>query len=403
MKIFGYDINFNKAQNVAPSKDIRRTIKFEQTINRTRQDIATWRNAVNQAESLTYPNRQELYRLYKDVVLDAHLTSCINTRKYQLLQSEFKVVDKAGNENEEKTQLLKMKWFYDFVNHSLDSLYYGFSLIQFGKLENMEFQTIDLVPRHYVKQEFDIVVETPSSITGVNFLDSKFKAWVIGVGDKYDLGLLMKCAPLVLWKKGALQAWAEYCEVFGTPIRIGKTNVRDEATRTNMENFLKNMGVSAYGVFDTDDLVEIIESNKTDAFGVFNEMITRCNSEISKLILGQTGTADEKSFTGSANVHERVLKMYGEADGMWLSGVFQYQLLPLLNLQGFGFEGYKIETEEEDKFSYEEKAKIDLELLKYYDIDPSYIEQKYGTPVKAKDGQDNTIQKVKNKLDEYYQ
>jgi phage gp29-like protein len=407
MEVFGLHIPFTKVanvtQNLPPKSNIQRTVKFEQTLHRTRQDIGTWRAAMLQAESLHYPNRQELYRLYKDVMLDAHLTGLIATRKYQILQSEYKVVDKAGNEVEDKTELLKHKWFYDFIDLSLDSIYYGFSLIQFGALENDVFRTIDLVPRQYVKQEFDIVVETPAAITGENFLDAKYKGWVIGVGQKRDLGLLAKAAPYVLWKKGAMQAWAEYTEIFGTPIRIGKTNVRDEVTRSNMENFLKNMGVSAYGVFDTDDLIELVESNRTDAFDVFDKMIDRCNSELSKLILGQTGTTDEKSYSGSANVHERVLKMYGEADEMLLDSIFTYQLVPLLNYHGLGFEGLRIESEEEDKFSYEEKAKIDLELLKYYDIDPIYIEKEYGTPV-TKKAVDNTgsIQSVKNKLDEYY-
>ena len=72
----------------------------------------------------------------------------------------------------------------------------------------------------------------------------------------------MKAAPLVIWKKNALGAWAEYAEVFGVPLRIGKTNVRDEETRANMEGFLKNLGTSSYGLFDTDDLIEIVDSGK---------------------------------------------------------------------------------------------------------------------------------------------
>ena len=407
MELFGLHIPFTQVKNVSsePPKgsDIRRKINFEQTLHRTRQDIGKWRAAVLQAESLHYPNRQELYRLYKDVVLDAHLTGLINTRKYQILQSEFKVVDKADNEIEDKTELLKQKWFYDFVDNALDSMYWGFSLIQFGRLQNNVFDSVDLVPRQYVKQEFDIVVETPSAITGENYLDAKYKQWVIGIGQKRDLGLLAKAAPYVLWKKGAMQAWAEFTEIFGTPIRIGKTNVRDEVTRSNMEGFLKNMGVAAYGVFDTNDLIELVESNRSDAFDVFDKLIERCNSELSKLILGQTGTTDEKSYSGSANVHERILNMYGEQDEVFIENVFTYQLIPLLNAQGLGFEGLRIETEEDDKFTYSEKAKIDLELLKYYDIPADYIEKEYGTPVIPK-AVDNTgsIESVKNKLDKYY-
>lgn len=409
MELFGRHIPFTKVKDVSAnlpkSANIQRKINFEQTLHRTRQDIGTWRAAVLQAESLQYPNRVELYRLYKDVMNDAHLTGLINTRKYAILQSEYKVIDKADKEIEDKSELIHQKWFYDFIDHAMDSLFYGFSLVQFGALQNDVFSTVDLVPRQYVKQEFDIVVETPSAITGENFLDGKYKGWVIGVGNKRDLGLLAKAAPYVLWKKGAMQAWAEYTEIFGTPIRIGKTDVRDEVTRSNMEGFLKNMGVSAYGVFDTNDIIELVESNRTDAFDVFDKMIERCNSELSKLILGQTGTTDEKAYAGSANVHERVLKMYGEQDEMFIENVINLQLLPLLNYHGLGFEGLRIESEEEDKFSYEEKAKIDLELLKYYDIDPKYIESEYGTPVTAKvQPVDNkgSVASVKNKLDEYY-
>ena len=408
MELFGRHIPFTKVKDVSAtlpkSANIQRKINFEQTLHRTRQDIGTWRAAVLQAESLQYPNRVELYRLYKDVMNDAHLTGLINTRKYAILQSEYKVIDKADKEIEDKSELIHQKWFYDFIDHAMDSLFYGFSLVQFGALQNDVFSTIDLVPRQYVKQEFDIVVETPSAITGENFLDGKYKGWVIGVGNKRDLGLLAKAAPYVLWKKGAMQAWAEYTEIFGTPIRIGKTDVRDEVTRSNMEGFLKNMGVSAYGVFDTNDLIELVESNRTDAFDVFDKMIERCNSELSKLILGQTGTTDEKAYAGSSNVHERVLKMYAEQDEMYITNILNLQLIPLLNYHGLGFEGLRIESEEEDKFSYEEKAKIDLELLKYYDIDPKYIEETYGTPVIKKEVVESrgSVASVKNKLDEYY-
>lgn len=74
-------------------------------------------------------------------------------------------------------------------------------------------------------------------------------------------------------------------------------------------------------------------------------------------------------------------------------------------LEGLGikFNGAKIETEEDDELGLVERSKIDLELLKYYEIDPEYIEKTYGTPVVKKVVPvDNGVQSVKNKLEEFY-
>ena len=85
MKIFGLDINFGKAQNISVNKptnsDIFRTITQPTQLYRSRQDISTWRAALTSAESLVNPQRYNLYRIYKDVELDAHISAAIMQRK----------------------------------------------------------------------------------------------------------------------------------------------------------------------------------------------------------------------------------------------------------------------------------------------------------------------------------
>lgn len=422
MKILGYEFNFNtkpidvpvvnagNSDEIPKEKSIiRNTITYEQTLTRTRQDISTWRAAMLQAESIIHPNRTELYRLYKDVVLDSHLSSLIDTRKNAILSSDF-IVTKKGKERLDKTEFITKKWFYDFTNYALDSLFWGFSLIQFGSFIDDEFTNLEIVPRQYVKPELGIVTATPYQLVGQSYLESPFKEWVIGVGDKHNLGLLAKAAPLVIWKKGALAAWAEYVELFGTPIRVGKTNTRDEATRSNMESMLKNMGTSAYGVFDTDDIIELVETRQVNASDIFDKLIDRCNSELSKLILGQTSTTDEKSFVGAAGVHERVMHQVNEADEIFIENIFTYQLVPFLNLHNLAFNGLKIESAEDDDLTLEEKSKIDIELLKtgLYTIPTEYILETYGTPVVAispiqpSTGSTTNTSSIKNKLSDYY-
>lgn len=408
MELFGRHIPFTKVSDVSKVRpenaNIRRSIqKPQQQIYRIRQDIQRWRTAIASAENIFNPQRYTLYQVYQDVVLDAHLTAAMQQRKNLTLGRNFKIVDKSGKENEEKTQLIQKKWFCDFLDLALDSLFWGHSLIQFDSLENDDFKSVELVPRIYVKPEFHIVVPQWSAMTGVDYLESPYKEWCIGVGKSNDLGLLMKAAPLVIWKKNAIGAWSVFQDAFGTPAIMGKTNVRDEATRSNMEQTVKNFATGLSMVLDTDDQIEFLETTKQDAHQVFDMLIQRCNSELSKLVLGQTGTMDEKAFVGSAEVQERVLQGYSELDEHFIEGVLNYQLIPFLNNLGFGLAGFRIEASKDEDLTLQERIKIDAELMKYFDVDPSYVLETYGTPVgKKAEPVDAGFQNFKNKLNKYY-
>lgn len=394
----------NVSKPLPKNNDVRNIIKAPIQLYRVRTDILKWRNALTSAQNLTSPQRYELYQLYQEFVLDAHLTAAITQRKNLTLCKEFEVYDKAGNQVEDKSDLLKKKWFRDLLNLALDSIFYGYSLVQFEDLFNDEFKCVDLVPRIHVKPEFHIVTNSYADVVGNDYLESPFKEWCIGIGDKLDLGLLNKAAPLLIWKKNALAAWAEYNEIFGSPIRIGKTDVRDLATSTNMENMLKNMSGAAYGMFDLGDEIELIESSKNGGQDVFDKMIDRCNSEISKLILGQTSTLDEKAFVGSAEVHERVLKQIADSDEYFITSMLNYQLIPLLNGLGMGFEGLTIKVEQEDEFTLQEKAKFAIDIINTgkYEMDVEVIKEVFGAEVIKVNQVDNGIKTIKNKLDELY-
>lgn len=406
IKIVGFkstDVENAANKPTPPTVILKNTIKHEVEIQRIKQDIQKWRLAVKSAEYKYNPIRYNLYQLYRDVMMDAHITACWNQRKNMILGLEFEI-EKDDKEVEELKFITESKWFHDFVCHALDSIMEGFSLVQFDTLENDEFKEVSLVNRVYVKPEFGIVTEAYTAITGVKFTEKPYSDWCIGVGDKYDLGLLMKLAPLYIWKKNALGAWADYQDLFGVPIRIGKTDVSDTDTRNNMEAMLKNMAVGAYGLFDTDDEIQLIESSNSDAFNVFDQMINRCNSEISKLILGQTGTTDEKAFVGSAEVHERVAKSGMYSDMKFIKTVLNRQLLPFLENLGFNFKGAKFDVEEDKEISLEERAKIDIQLLNtgLYKMEPEYIKAKYGTEMVELEQPNTSVKDVREKLKNIY-
>lgn len=395
-------------KNTPPNIILKSIVDHQIQVQRIRQNIQLWRLGVTAAENPTNPQRYNLLQTYMDVVLDSHVSACLMQRKNMVMGLEFEVV-KDGTRNDELSKMCHKKWFSDFIGHVFDSITYGFSLIQFDTLINDEFKCVELVDRMFVKPEFSVVVPTYSAIDGVNFTEPPFSDWCIGVGEKKDLGLLMKVAPLAIWKKNALAAWADFQEIFGAPLRIGKTNLKDSETADNMEKMLKGMGVSAYGMFDTDDVIELIETKRTDAYMVFDQMIIRCNSEISKLILGQTGTMDEKSFVGSAEVHERILKQGLKADKRLILNALNKQLIPMMEGLGFNFGDFKFDVVKEDQLTLEEKAKIDIEFIKtgLFTMDPKVIKEKYGSeliPIEQKPEVDNqdAVNNLNKKLKNLY-
>src|ERR1035437_6633310 len=183
MKLFGYHVPFTQVTNLVEKTPVEaitttggifdtKTIPYQLTLSRQKQDLATWRAALIHAENIKFPNRTELYRLYKDVVDDAHIF-------------------------EEMTALIKAEWFIEFVSLAMDSIFYGYSAIQFVDNIDNQFREVYAIPREYIKQELGLVVPNPAQMTGKSYLeDPMIKDWIIGVGGKRDLGLLAKLAPL---------------------------------------------------------------------------------------------------------------------------------------------------------------------------------------------------------------
>ena len=105
------DINI-KDKKVRSNQLISSTIPYVNTLYRIQSDLNTFNNALIFAMNVHNPQRIELFRLYQDIMLDAHLSSVINTRKASVLSAGFILVDKDGKENEENSNLKVKKRNY---------------------------------------------------------------------------------------------------------------------------------------------------------------------------------------------------------------------------------------------------------------------------------------------------
>jgi len=358
--------------------------------NLTKKDIGIWRDSWQMALNPENPQRLNLYRIYRDVMVDNHLSGCITQRKGYVMKKSFKLVDKAGKEKPELTELFEAEWFKNFCSLALDSIYFGHSLIQFGDLYNrnglLYFDNTELIPRENVIPEYGVFVreagDEPSR--GYSYRDGIFANTCIEIGKPKDLGLLLKITPQSLSKKNMMAYWDTFGEMFGMPIRIGKTASRDPKEIAKAESFLRDMAGASWGLFPEGTEVEIKETSRGDAFNVYDQRINRCNSEISKAILGQTMTIDSGSSLSQSEVHLEVFNNIIEADADMLRDAINWKLIPFLVIHGCRLDGYRFDWDNSIDYTPEQQLQIEKMLLTNYDIDPAYFAEKYNIKILGK-------------------
>ncbi|MDO9255420.1 MAG: DUF935 family protein [Bacteroidales bacterium] len=360
----------------------------------TKKDIAKWRQAWQMALSVENPKRNYLLDIYDDNVADLHLIGAIRNRKLKVIGKPFKLVDKkTGKEDPEITAIFKKRWFKKFMSLALDSIFWGHSLIQLGDIitdeDGMAFSEVKLVPRRHISPEFGMLLKNASDEAkkGIDYRKT-FADWSIEVcEDTDDLGLLNPLSHECISKRNMLAFWDQFGELFGMPVRIGKTMSRDQKDINKMSDMLDKMGSNAWGVFPEGTSIEIVETTKGDAFQVYDKRIDRANSEMSKAILGVTMTMDNGSSKSQAQVHENVTDDIATADADFLADLVNDKLKPVMNRHGFKLEKYRFEWDESYEYSPTEMLEVEKMLLEYYDIEPQYFIEKHNIPVTAKAAQ----------------
>lgn len=391
-------------QNVTtkPREQVKVTTKIiERAVTQANQNVGKWRSASLVARSIINPNRTQLHEIYCDVVLDPHLTSLMRTLKMKVVSGEFNVCNADGTENEELTDKLNVTWFREYMEHFVDSIFYGHSLIQLGGIVNDQFTDLELVNRdHVIPEKGKVKISIGDNIdSGISFRESPYKEWLIECGSKDDLGLLHKATPFVIWKKGILGAWSQYAELFGMPVRVGRTDIANPELKKNMESMLKNMTQSSYAVLHPDDMLEMIGDKNSDSFNVYDKFIDKINAELSKLVLGQTGTTDEKSFAGSANVHNDILNDMVLAIKQQIESHFEKHVLPLLQYHRIFPLGVRGKWDNETKITVDQQFKMVSDLLKSYTIPAQWINDTFSIPVEEKTIPEPLQQQPPEKID----
>ena len=354
----------------------------------TRRDVADWRAAWQAALNVDNPSRIRLYDIYRDSMADPHLTGCVEQRRGFVLSRTFKLVDGKGEASDEVTHLFDQAWFSEFLRLSHESILWGFSLIEMGDVVTdgdgcPAFDGVTLIPRKHVIPEYHVVVtnqgDDPGS--GTDYTVPPYTDSVIAVGRPDDLGLLLKAAPQTIAKKNALAFWDAFAEIFGMPIRVARTATRDPAERRRLKAMLENAASAMAVLTDMNTTLEFVEGSRGDAYNVYDRRIDRANSELSKLVIGQTMTIEDGSSLSQSQTHLEVFANLCDADRDLLRDVVNNRLIPLMARRGFPVAGYRFEWDDAVDYTPEQQVAFETMIADRYEVDPAYFADKYGMPV----------------------
>lgn len=354
----------------------------------TRRDMGDWRKAWQLAINVDSPNRQHLYDIYRDVDVDLHLSGCIQQREGFVMARSFKLVNEKDQEDEEAAKYFNTPWFKQLMKYALDANYWGHSLIELGYPTTdingrMTYDGVVLIPRKHVIPEYHrVIIDLGQDWhTGIDYHEAPLADWYIEVGQSDSLGLFLKAATQTIPKKNALAFWDTFAEIFGMPMRIARTNTRDDKERKRMEKMMSDMGTEGWGIFQEGTEIEVVESSKGDAFNVYDKRIDRANSELSKLIIGQTMTIEDGSSLSQSETHLEVFQNLVEADCDMLRDIINNQLIPRMIRHGFPLAGIHFDWDYSVDYTPEQQVAYETMVLNEYEVDPTYFEEKYNMPV----------------------
>ena len=383
---FSVDVQ-NIDKNQPRRTDIAARIILRQQI-RQREDIGDWRHALLIAESPDHPDRTEIIKIFKDVDLDGHITGIVSSIKNKIKSKPFMIVNAQGEIDEDKTALFEKEWFFKFIDFIVEAPFWGYTLVQLGDIKDDGFPDIQMIPREYVVPERELVKKDlfeGRNRNGENaffYNEPPLKDWFIFIGEKKDMGLFNKATPHALSKKNLFAEMWEYGELFGMPIRLGKTDINDTQRRQQMEKMFSHEGSAQWLVVDTQDSVDFIERQSTDPSNVFIKPIKLSNEEISKAFAGQVATFDEKSFVGSAEVQERMFNEFIITFMRNTKFIINNQLITRMVFHRMIPSGFSFKWKAEEILSIIDKAKIITEFAKVgFGIDPETVTQEVGIKI----------------------
>lgn len=356
------------------------------------QDIQNWKSAVRAFENINCPVRSYLYDLYEDITLDGQIEATWGKRRDAILNREIVyLVD--GKEDENICQLLNSPDMRLVIAHMLDSVAWGYTLIQFNAItwdDEQECYLIDfdLIPRKHVHPEsgFECVsIQQGSPTKDWLYKEPPLANYMMWVGDPNDKGLFAKAAQYVIYKRGGFGDWSQFAEMFGMPFREMIYDDYDEATRADIERGLQEWGGAGYSIHPRSTELKIHETGgSTGSNEVYDALIKACDASISKTILGNTLTTEqgENGARSLGEVHQDMEEAKNQSDRNLILSVLNTQFRAILKRFGINATGgfFCFKEDAKDWNSLQCKWNVINSIADRIPVDDDFIYEEFDIP-----------------------
>lgn len=284
---------------------------------------------------------------------DAHLFSCLQTRKLAVQGLDWQVLPKGDDARAQRIAefcseaLDALENWDDHVLDLLDAVGKGYSMMEIlwdvsgGEVVPAGLRWIhpkrvtfafSMTPRILTEDDMARGIDPPPFKTVYH----RYKA-----RSGYDTraGILRVCAWMYLFKNYDIKDWVAFAEVYGMPLRVGKYEPgASKEDKQALIAAIRGLASDAAAIISKATEIEFVESQKQGSINVYESLANFCDTQMSKAILGQTLTSDSGDGRGSyalGKVHADVRKDLVEADAKALAKTIRAHLIrPMV---GFNF------------------------------------------------------------------
>lgn len=147
-------------------------------------------------------------------------------------------------------------------------------------------------------------------------------------------------ARVAMWafmlKSFGLRDWMAFLDVYGIPWRIGKWHAgASEADKRALLRAVSQIAADGAAIVPEAMVIELLET-KTSGGDAHEKICRYLDAQVSKLIIGQTMTADEGSSLSQAKIHDEVRRDLLRADADEMAATVQRDLIEPFVAFNFG-------------------------------------------------------------------